>query len=404
MPQSPHILFLNEFYHPDICASAVVAADHLPKIARLRPDWRLTILCGDRAWDDPSTIYPARDKHDGVRIVRVARPAVSRTNLFRRFLGFAAFQRSAIKAASSLDRIDLVVGTTAPPQGGSIARRIARDHGCPYIYKVLDLYPDLAVALGRTREGSFIHRRWRAADTRAMRDAAAVICIAERMTQRLPRTRELPGEKLHTIHDGYDPERITANGPNNFRERYNPDGRFVVQYAGNMGLSHPFDAILAAARSLASDDGILFQFIGDGPQRETIRANLPAGAQLLNYQPPELLGHVLATADVCLISQNESMFDMALPYKIYASLAAARPVIFIGSRKSEIAEWLESSGAGCCVAQNDPDQLIEQIRAYRNDPARCTRTAAAAKSLFDVRFNSNHSAQRWVELIDGALK
>lgn len=403
MTPARRILFLNEFYHPDICASAVVAADHLPKIARLRPDWRITVLCGDRAWNDPATIHPSRQVHEGIEIIRVPRPAVSRTNLFRRALGFAAFQRYALRTAKKLDRIDLVVGTTAPPQGGIIARKIAHARGCPYIYKVLDLYPDLAVALGRTREGSFIHRRWLAADTQAMREAAAVVCIADGMTRRLLRTRDLSAQRLQTIHDGYDSARLRFDGPNHFRERYNPEGRFVVQYAGNMGLSHPFETILSAARTLAADDSILFQLIGDGPQRENIRTNLPPGAQLLDYQPPELLGQVLATADVCLISQSETVSDMALPYKIYANLAAARPVIFIGNAHSEIVEWLESTGAGCCVSQGRPSDLVEGLLAYRNEPARRAAAAVAAKSLFDARFDSYKASRQWMELIDGIL-
>jgi len=126
MHSPARILWLNEFFHPDICASAVVAADHLPKIAALRPDWKITIITGNRGWDDPRKIYPPREEYQGVDILRVDRPAVSRGSLLRRGLGFAAFQRNALRAAASLDRVDLVIGTTAPPQGGTIARRIAR--------------------------------------------------------------------------------------------------------------------------------------------------------------------------------------------------------------------------------------------------------------------------------------
>ncbi|MFH1416832.1 MAG: glycosyltransferase family 4 protein, partial [Planctomycetota bacterium] len=344
-----HILFINEFFHPDICASAAVATDHLPRIAELRPDWRITVIAGNRAWDDPSVVYPATAEYRGVHIVRVDRPAVSRRSLLRRALGFAAFQRGAVRAARKLTPIDLVVATTAPPQGGDIARAITREQRCPYIYKVLDIYPDLAATLGRIRPGGFVYRRWLARDTQAMRDAALIVCIGERMTERLQQSRGLPAAKLQTIHDGFDPARIKVAGNNTFRNQHNPEGRFVVQYAGNMGLSHPFETILAAAARFGDASDILFQFIGDGPQRRTVEAGLPPCGQLLDYQPARRLCEVLATADVCLISQHEEMFDQALPYKIYATLAAGKPCIFVGSRRSEIAEWLAASGAGLHV-------------------------------------------------------
>jgi colanic acid biosynthesis glycosyl transferase WcaI len=395
-----HILFINEFFHPDICASAAVATDHLPAIARLRPEWKITIIAGDRAWDDPATVYPAQEEYQGVRIVRVSRPAVSRVNLLRRALGFAAFGRGAVKAAGGMEHIDLVVATTAPPQGADIARKIARRHGCPYIYKVLDLYPDLAATLGRIKADGFIYRRWLARDTRAMRDASMVVSIGQRMTERIGRTRGIVADRLLTIHDGFDPARVDAKGRDSFRQQCNPDGRFVVQYAGNMGLSHPFDSMLAAAKTLAGDRDVLFQFIGDGPQRRSVEDNLPPNAQLIGYQPADRLGEVLATADVCLISQHEEMFDQALPYKIYAILAAGKPCIFVGNRRSEIVEWLESTGAGLHVDQGSAEDLVSVIRELKSQPERLKQLGLAARRLFDQRFHAEQAAREWVRTIE----
>jgi glycosyltransferase involved in cell wall biosynthesis len=403
MTQAKHILFLNEFFHPDICASAAVAADHLPGIAALRPDWRITVIAGDRAWDDPSVIYPGEEEYRRVRVLRAGRPAVDRVNLLRRALGFAAFGRGAAKVARKLGRVDLVVATTAPPQGVEIARKIARRRACPYIYKVLDLYPDLAGTLGRIKVGGLLHRLWLARDCRAMRQAAAVVCIAERMTERIAGMRGIPADKLRTVHDGFDHGRIEFAGDNKFARQYNPDGRFVVQYAGNMGLSHPFEAIIASSKLLAGERDILFQFIGDGPQRRFIAENLPPNAQLIGYQPAERLGQMLATADVCLISQHEDMFDQALPYKIYAILASGKPCIFIGNRRSEIAEWLQHGGAGWQVDQAAPAKLAEAIRWLKSQPDRARQMGAKAVDLFDRRFRAHLAAQAWVDLIDSVL-
>lgn len=403
MPPRPHILFLNEFFHPDICASAVVAADHLPKIAALRPDWRITILTGNRAWDDPQKVHPPREEYQGVDIVRVDRPSVSRKSLLLRGLGFAAFQRSALRAAASLDRVDLVIGTTAPPQGGSIARKIACRFGCPYIYKVLDLYPDVAVSVGTLRDGSFIHRRWLAADTKAMREAAAVVTISTPIAERIARARGIEWQKLSTIHDGYDAARLRISGPNRFAAEHNPRGRFVVQYAGNMGLSHPMDTLLAAAGQLRNDDGILFQFIGGGPQRAAIeRAGLP-NVQLIDYQPADRLGEILAAADVCLISQHAAMFDQAMPYKVYAILAAGRPLIFVGGDSSEIAGWIHQYHAGRTIPHGSASALASAIRDLRQQAAFRDTSASAARRLFEDRFNSSRSAGDWADLFDRYL-
>lgn len=409
MTSGPHILLLNEFFHPDICASAVVATDHLTKIAKLRPDWKITVLTGNRAWDDPAKVYPAREKYAGLDIVRVVRPAPLRSNLVVRGIAAASLHRRMLAAVKKLGRVDLVIGTTAPPQGGVIAAKIAGKKRCPLIYKVLDLYPDLAVTLGRLRGGSFIHRRWLTHDAAAMRAAAAVVAISTPMIERIAATRGIARDKLHVIHDGYDPTRLRGTGDspvvvrrrNTFRAEHNPDGKFIVQYAGNMGLSHPFETILAAARTLArTDKDLLFQFIGDGPGRIGLQEGLPKNARLIPFQPAERLGEVLDAADVCLISQHSEMFDQAMPYKVYAILAAGKPTIFVGSERSEIAQWLNEFGAGRMVKQNDAGGLANAIREMKSGARNCQTMGKAARVAFDERFHSLKSARKWVALIE----
>ncbi|MBI5764503.1 MAG: glycosyltransferase family 4 protein [Planctomycetes bacterium] len=398
MSSTPHILLLNEFYHPDICASAVVAADHMEKIAALRPDWRITVLTGNRAWDDPTRIYTTEESVNGVRILRVERPAVRRDSLLSRGLGFAAFHRNVLRAARNLNRVDLVIGTTAPPQGGMLAAKIAKIHRCPFIYKVLDLYPDLVATLGKLNANSFVYRRWLQWDTRAMQDAAAVVTISTPITQRIANTRGIDPTKLHTIHDGYDPARLSFTGPNTFAAETNPHKKFLVQYAGNMGLSHPMDTILAAAKQLQGDPTILFQFIGDGPHRAAMARDLPANSMLINYQPAEKLGQVLDAADVCLISQHDAMFDQAMPYKVYACLAAGKPVVFIGSNKSEIAKWVKSHSVGLVVRHGDSADLIHAIQSIRNDLQ--ARNPQSGRTFFDQSLTSVGAAEAWLLLID----
>lgn len=406
MTTARHIIFVNEFYYPDICASAAVLSDRLPRLRERLPTHRLTVIAGNRAWDDPERLYPPEEMHEGIRIVRVSRPPVGSRSLVRRAAGFLAFGSGATKAAKRLDRADLVIGTTAPPHGSGIARRISRAMRCPYVYTVLDLYPDLAHSLGRLEEKSMAYRVWHWRDTAWMRGAARVVCISEGITNRIIATRGLSSEQVVTIRDGFDPARIglagaqAVNGRNSFREQYNPEGRVVVQYAGNMGLSHPFDTIMPACRNLASDHRLQFQFIGGGPQREYVRENLPSNGVLIDYQPAERLGELLSCADICLISQHEQMHDKALPYKVYGIFAARRPCIFVGNRESEIAAWLKSRRAGVAVAHGDVKGLEQAILQLAQDPDIRQRMGQAAGELLDERLHAEHAADRWVELIE----
>lgn len=395
--RAAHILFINEFFWPDVCASAAVLTDHLPLIAKACPDWRITVLAGDRAWDRPDTRWPPAEIWRGVQIVRVPRGPVRRS-LPGRAWGFARFHRAAIAAGRALDRPDVVVASTAPPLGGGIGVALAQRHRARLIYKVLDLYPDCAEALGVIRPNGLVAKVWRAADTSVMRKSAAVVPIATRMAERIVATRGIDAARVRTIHDGIDPARVTGGNGDSFRGQHELKDKFVVQYAGNMGLSHPFDSILAAAESLKHDSNIIFQFIGAGPgraaiERSIVERRLPI--QLLDFQPAERLADMLAAADICLISQHSSLFDQALPHKVYAALAAQRPAIFIGDPRSEIVDWLRGSNRGLCVEQGDPIALIAAISRLR--------AAKPIRAEPVHEFTAARAAEAWVRLLNEVL-
>lgn len=403
MPKTRHIVYINEFFRPDICASAAVLTEQLPRIAAARPDWRITVVAGNRAWDRPEVRYPATGQYGGVAIRRVKRSAVpaGRRSVSARLTGFFEFGRAVLREANSLGPTDLVIGTTAPPHGGRIARRLAERLHCPFIYRVLDLYPDIVSALGRLSPWNPAHLLWLASDVRTMAEAAAVVTVTEPMTRRIVGTRALAPEKVVTLHDGFDPARIATRNPEEFRRKYNPEGRFVVQYAGNMGLSHPFETIIAAAQELRRDSSILFQFVGDGPQRSVAQAALRGTAQFIEYQPEESLGDVLAMSDVCLISQHDRLFDLALPYKIYSSLAARRPVIFVGNTGGEVATILRKYQAGLWVPQGQPAALVQAIRQLQS--LACSSDPVGREELrpgLPAELHADDVTGRWVQIIE----
>src|SRR5262249_11829362 len=151
-----------------------------------------------------------------------------------------------------------------------------------------------------------------------MNHATAVVAISRGICDRIIRQRGIVADKVHLIHDGFDPDRVRPipHDQNRFRRERGLDGRIVVQYAGNMGLSHPFDTILAAARQLADDSRFVFQFIGAGPGRallESAKLELADRLEVLDYQPAERLSEVLSAADIALISQAGGMSELSLP-------------------------------------------------------------------------------------------
>ena len=73
------------------------------------------------------------------------------------------------------------------------------------------------------------------------------------------------------VYDWVDTDLIQPlSRNNNFAQLYDLKGRFVVLYAGNIGLSQGLENVLTAAELLAGEPDIHFLFVGDGPGREQL--------------------------------------------------------------------------------------------------------------------------------------
>jgi len=58
---------------------------------------------------------------------------------------------------------------------------------------------------------------------------------------------------------------------NAFSKSYGMDKRFVVLYAGNLGLSQGLENIISAAEILAGNNDIMFVFVGDGADKKRLQ-------------------------------------------------------------------------------------------------------------------------------------
>ena len=70
---------------------------------------------------------------------------------------------------------------------------VARWRGARFVYKVEDLYPDVAVALGALRPGALLTRTLAALSRQVLRRADLVVALDGAMAATLTATRRPPG-------------------------------------------------------------------------------------------------------------------------------------------------------------------------------------------------------------------
>jgi glycosyltransferase involved in cell wall biosynthesis len=169
-----------------------------------------------------------------------------------------------------------------------------------------------------------------------------------------------------------------------------------------MGLGHCFDEFLAAAHR-SETRGLVWVFAGGGSRRDEVARFIAVHphlrVELLPYAPSDRLAISLAAADVHLVSLRSPWAGLVVPSKLQAAFAAGRPVIFVGPRDSEPADWTMESGGGWVVPEGDVDALREAL-AEASDAAERTRRGGAAREFARRHFDRTRNTKRIAELLE----
>jgi colanic acid biosynthesis glycosyl transferase WcaI len=296
-------------------------------------------------------------------------PAPDKKNLLRRALSFGGYSTISAAVGARGGPVDVVVAMSPPLTLGVTGWTIARARRAPFVFNVQDIFPDVAVEIGAIRKPSVIRaaqklERW------CYRHADAVTVLSDDLAENVRRKCHSP-DKVHVIPNFVDTDAIKP-GPshNGYRAEFGLDGKRVVMYAGNVGLSQSLETVIDAAKELSSNDDVIFVVNGQGATRAALeeRAHGLSNVRFIDLQPPERLAEVLAAGDIHLVPLRAGLASSSFPSKTYSILAAGRPLIASIDRGSEIARVVERAGAGLTVPPENPAALTDAIRRLLDSP------------------------------------
>lgn len=308
---------------------------------------------------------------NGVNILRVPVPSMKRSNLFLRLLQLLIYQLWATVVGLPRD-YEVVVFSNPFFMVGLPFFFLAVMRHKPVIYSVHDIYPDVGIRLR-----IFRHRLVISAVTKMEKfclDRATYVRILSESFVPAMRRLGVPESKMVLIYDWVDTDLIKPlTRSNAFASEHDLLDKFVVLYAGNLGLSQSLEHVLTAAKLLANHQDIIFLFVGDGVGRASLlsdaeQCNL-TNVKFLPFQPRSRLPEVLATADVSLVSLQKGVGMQSLPSKSFSILASGRPLVASLDEGSDSWNLIMRSQAGLCVPPEDPDRLADAILKLKQDPA-----------------------------------
>jgi glycosyltransferase involved in cell wall biosynthesis len=182
-------------------------------------------------------------------------------------------------------------------------------------------------------------------------------------------------------------------------------GKFIVQYSGNMGLWHDLQTIVEAAAILRDHQDICFLLIGDGLRRAEAEA-LAGQLSLTNIiwmplQPWEELGDSLSCCHAAIISQRADLEGVAVPSKLYGIMASGRAILAQVPEESEVALVVRECSCGIVIPPGDAPALAAAIQRLKVDHQATNLMGLNAAEASAVQFTQEAAVNRFEYAVMG---
>lgn len=367
------ILFLTDNFPPEVNAPATRTFEHCRLWAAQGHEVHV-VTCAPNF--PKGKVFPGyrnkvyqRETIQGIVVHRVWSFIWPNKGRVFRILDYLSFMVSSFIAGLFI-KADVIVATS--PQfftavaGGALGV-IKRP---PWVFEVRDLWPESIAAVGAMKR-SFLLGLIEKLELALYRSAGGVVVVTESFKRNLV-SRGVPPEKISVVTNGVNPADWVWQGDREAeRERLGVTGRFVIGYAGTLGMAHALDFIVESAAALeAAIPDAHVVIIGDGAERESLEREIkrlqPKNVSLLPPVSKEALKPTLASFDVALVNLRRSdTFKTVLPSKIFESAAMGKPILL--GVDGEAREVVGRYGAGVYFTPEDREEFIGAVRRLRDD-------------------------------------
>lgn len=358
----------------------------------------------------------------------------ARTTTLGRMVHELTFGLTSFLRVLSLPRADLYIVVSPPLLLGPLAGLASLLKRSRYVFHVQDLQPDAAVALGMLKKGwgtTALH----ATASLAYGKAALVSGISSAMIEAfaekgVPAERRYlfpnwveiasnPSTPSHSFRPVPAANGADGDGPSpwapslqrsesstavldesggeadasrarsdqrakiEWRRRFGvPKDAILASYAGNLGRKQGLEILFDAAAKLVGAPGesarsIYIVIAGNGAIRPALEARLradgPPNLRLLPLLSDADYRTLLATSEVCVITQAKGTGRFFLPSKLLTTLVAGRPVVAVADDDSELARAVIEGEFGVVVPPDDPEAVASALSDLAGRPADLTR-------------------------------
>jgi colanic acid biosynthesis glycosyl transferase WcaI len=314
-----------------------------------------------------------RENLDGINVIRIANPPLPEGSMKLK-AGHIIVPPLFGLGLLTEEKHDVVIAYSPPLLMGLTAYLYSKVWQVPFIFNAQDLYPQCVIDLGQLRNPSLI---WAFERLEAFiyQKAAFITVHSEGNKNFLTACKGVDESKVRVAHNWVDTDFIQPGPKDNaFAAEHKLSNKFVVSFAGTMGISQGILSVVEAGQYLRNYLEILLLLVGGGVDKEAaVQRSKELGLDNIKFlpmQPREVYPRILDASDVCLVTLRKDIKTPVVPSKILSIMAAGRPVLASIPMEGDAPDLIQEAQAGLCVEPENPESLAAAILDLYSHPER----------------------------------
>ncbi len=397
-----NIYIISQWYYPEPDGRVSALAEGLVKLGH-----DVTVVTGfpnypiGRIYAGYNIKWRQWEKLNGVNVLRLPLYPNHSKSVIKRVLNYASFSLSCLLIAPWFIKKPDVIWAYTP----FIVMPVIYLHKIfkiPYVLEIPDMWPDTIYATGMLRRGvltkllnGIANIGYKYASAITVQNIGFKTCLIE---------RNVEYSKIFVIENWAD-EKIfrPINYDIELAKKYKLQDKFIIMFAGNMGIAQGLNNIIEAANLCKNITEIQYVFIGDGVclqeiKQKTLDLDID-NISFIDKKPINEIVYYLSLADVLLVSlRDDPLFEITLPGKTQAYLACGKPIII--AKRGEDAKALEKQGCAINCEPDDPVALVDAIKKIFNMlPANRIKMGVSGLKLSNEKYNKDILLKKMEEVL-----
>ena len=352
--------------------------------------------------------HPIEQVSERVIVKRVGSRHGEGNGLFSRMIKYFFLSRKLYKEAKKTDT-DVFYLYSTPFFLGYIGRKLRRI--APTLYNAQDLFPDTLIHTKKMSESNLLIKFFRNRERKVYQDNSYIVTISNEMKKNIER-HGATKDKVGVIYNWADIENLhnVKKDKNSYFEEFGLDrNKFIVSYAGDLGLFQDWDEILIAAREIQQiNNQICFVLIGSGTCKDKIVRTVNEwnlnNVFVFPLQPATRLSEVYSLGDIELLPIEKGITRMALPSKCGVIMATGNPILAIVDNGSDIDRTIKDNEIGVSVDPGSVHKLVDAILFCFNHRSSLEFWGKNAREFAEANYSRKFQTKKYFDCLCKIVK